>query len=210
MRDSTPPAPPIAGVVLAGGQSRRMGGSEKAMLALDGHPLLAHVIARFAPQVGPLYLSANGDPGRFARFALPVLADPFPEPLGPLAGVAAAALRLARDHPEVAFLATVPVDTPRLPTDLVARLVAALVEAPTARVAVAASRDRLHPVAALHRLDGLDELMTGLADGSIRRVMRFVEARGCVRVDFPDENGVDPFANLNRPEDLADLAGRAR
>jgi molybdopterin-guanine dinucleotide biosynthesis protein A len=202
------PPPTIAGVVLAGGSGRRMGGRDKALVDLDGHPLIARVIARFAPQVGPLFLSANGDPARFAAFGLPVLADPFDEPLGPLAGLAAAALRLAGDRVEAGFLASVPVDTPCLPADVVARLAAALAAAPEARVAVAASRDRVHPVVALHRRDGLDELMSGLADGSVRRVMRYVEARGCVRVDFADVDGVDPFANLNRPEDLAEIAGR--
>ena len=208
MAEPCPPAFPVAGVILAGGLGRRMGGRDKALLDLDGRPLLAHVIDRFAPQVSRLYLSANGAADRFARFRLPVLPDPFDEPLGPLAGLAAAAARLSVEAPDIALLATVAVDTPRLPRDLVARLAAALDRDASARVAVAASRGRTHPVAALHRTDGLDEVIAGLSDGSIRRVMRYVEARGCVVVDFADEAGTDPFANLNRPEDLAEIAGK--
>ncbi len=206
MPDPTFGRDPIAGVILAGGQGRRMGHVDKALLAFDGRPLLAHTIERFAPQVGPLLLSANGDPARFAAFGLEVVVDPFDEPLGPLAGVAAAGLALARTHPEIRFLATTAVDTPHLPLDLVARLAAALAVRPEAGCAVAVSRGRDHPVAALHRLDGLDQLMRGLADGTLRRVMRYVDARNGIRVDFDDVDGGDPFVNLNRPEDLADLS----
>ncbi|MCE1235157.1 MAG: molybdenum cofactor guanylyltransferase [Hyphomicrobiales bacterium] len=197
---------PIAGVILAGGQGRRMGRVDKALVDLDGRTLLAHVVERFGPQVAPLLLSSNGDPARFAAFGLEVVADPFDEPLGPLAGVAAAGLALARTHPEIRFLATTAVDTPRLPLDLVARLAAALAARPDAGCAFAVSRGRDHPVAALHRLDDIDQLMRGLADGSIRRVMRYLDARNGVRVAFPDVDGRDPFINLNRLEDLADLS----
>ncbi len=198
-------AEPIAGVILAGGQGRRFGGVDKAFLDLDGRPLLAHVVERFGPQVSPLFLSANGDPGRFADFGLAVVPDPFAEPVGPLAGLAAAGLRLRRDAPGIDLLASVAVDTPRLPLDLVARLRAALAARPEARVAIATSRGREHPVAALHRLDGLDTLVAGLADGSIRRVMRYVEMRGVVAVEFADADGADPFLNLNRREDFAEI-----
>ncbi|NLH81761.1 MAG: molybdenum cofactor guanylyltransferase [Phyllobacteriaceae bacterium] len=200
-------AEPIAGVILAGGQGRRFGGVDKALLDLDGRPLLDHVIERFGPQGGSLFLSANGDPARFAGYGLDVVADPFAEPVGPLAGLAAAGLRLRRDAPGIDLLASVAVDTPRLPRDLVARLAAALAADPAARVAIAVSRGREHPVAALHRLDGLDALIAGLADGSIRRVMRYVEMRGVVRVGFADEDGGDPFLNLNRREDFAEIPG---
>ena len=79
----------LPAVILAGGLSSRMGGGDKVLLELNGQPLLAHVIARLAPQVGPLAISANGDPARFARFGLPVLADSLPDFPGPLAGVLA-------------------------------------------------------------------------------------------------------------------------
>ncbi len=194
----------IAGVILAGGLARRMGGGDKALLDLAGRPLLAHVIERFRPQVGPLLLSANGDPARFAAFGLDVVPDPLPDHPGPLAGLAAACLWLRTHRPDIRGIATVAVDSPFLPLDLVARLCAARAAAPQARCAVARSADRVHPVAALHDVDCVDDLLPGLASGEIRRVMSWLDTRGAVFVDFPVE-GVDPFLNLNRPEDLAAL-----
>lgn len=202
MIDVPHPLLPIAGVILAGGQGRRMGGVDKALVAYEGKPLLAHVVERFAPQVDRLLLSANGDPARFVAFGLDVVADLFAEPMGPLAGLAAAHRRLETVGSDAAFIATVAVDGPCLPRDLVARLAAALADRPGARVAVSRSRGRVHPVAALHRRDDLEDLIAGLADGSVRRVMNWIEARGVVFVDFDDVDGVDPFLNLNRPEDL--------
>ncbi len=196
---------PIAGVILAGGLGRRFGGADKALIDFHGRPLLAHVVDRLAPQVDSLLLSANGDPTRFAAFTLPVLPDPVADAPGPLAGLAAAALHLGRRRPDVARLLTVAVDLPLLPPTLVADLAAALDAAPRARVAVARSGGRVHPVVALHRLDGLDDLVAGLASGAVRRVMTWVEARGMVEVDFSTADG-DPFANLNSPDDLAALA----
>jgi molybdopterin-guanine dinucleotide biosynthesis protein A len=77
----------IAGIILAGGQSRRMGGGDKTLLALGGRSLLDHVVKRLVPQVGPVALSANGDPARFAGFGLQVLADTVEGYAGPLAGI---------------------------------------------------------------------------------------------------------------------------
>ena len=79
----------IAGIVLAGGLSRRMGGGDKCLRPLMGQPILAHIIARARPQVAALALNANGDPARFADFGLPVVADSIPDFAGPLAGVLA-------------------------------------------------------------------------------------------------------------------------
>jgi molybdenum cofactor guanylyltransferase len=109
----------IAGVVLAGGRSSRMG-VEKALVDFAGRPMLAHVLARFAPQVMALAINANGDPARFAAFGAPVIADLAPDQPGPLAGIAAA-LAWAQAH-GCSRVATVPCDAPFLPRDLVARL----------------------------------------------------------------------------------------
>jgi molybdopterin-guanine dinucleotide biosynthesis protein A len=192
----------IAGLILAGGLARRMGGGDKALRRLGERPLLAVVLERFAPQVGALALSANGDPARFAAFDLPVVADPLPGALGPIAGIAAGWIFARGLRPPAALLATVPVDTPFLPRDLVARLAAALAAAPAAGIAVAASGGRVHPVAALHRVEDPARLVAGLADGSLRRMMAWIETRRAVVVDFPADP-VDPFANLNTEADLA-------
>ena len=98
---------PVTGVLLAGGQSRRMGGGDKGLLQLDGKSMLQHVLERLAPQVSALVLNANGDPGRFAGLGLPVVADPIAGYVGPLVGVLAG-MRWSLAHaPEQAFAAHV-------------------------------------------------------------------------------------------------------
>src|SRR5205809_5739176 len=77
----------VAGIILAGGQSRRMCGCDKSLLPLGGCSVLYQVLSRFGPQIEALALSANGDPQRFARFGLPVLADTVEGFAGPLAGI---------------------------------------------------------------------------------------------------------------------------
>lgn len=186
----------IAGVILAGGRSTRMGGGDKGLLALAGRPMLAHVIARFAPQVAVLALNANGDAARFARFGLPVLADSLPGYPGPLAGVLAGLDWAA----ELGFSSVVSVaaDTPFLPTDLVARLAAG-------RFTQAASPDadrilRRHPTVALWPVALREDLRQALQRGA-RKVGRWAADKGAVPVAFHEHP--DPFLNINTPEDLA-------
>src|SRR5690606_20990586 len=120
-RTPMPTDPPC--VILAGGQARRMGGGDKGLLPLGSGRVIDHVIARLAPQCGALAINANGDPARFADFGLPVLADPVPGQPGPLAGILAAMDWAAGLGAGV--VVTAAADSPFLPRDLVARLVAA-------------------------------------------------------------------------------------
>ncbi len=193
----------IVGVVLAGGRSLRMGGREKAFLDLAGQPMLAHVLARFVPQVARVAINANGDPARFAAFALPVIADETPDYPGPLAGILAA-LRWAGDT-RASHVATVASDAPFIPLDLVARLLSA--QGAGDRIVVARSDGQSHPVAALWPLGITDDLSRALATGE-RRVQRWVEMQGARTVDFSlfelDGRTVDPFMNVNSPADLAE------
>ena len=193
----------IVGVVLAGGRSLRMGGREKAFLALAGQPMLAHVLARFAPQIARVAINANGDPARFAAFGLPVIADETPDFPGPLAGILAA-LRWA-GHMRASHVATVASDAPFIPLDLVARLLSAAGAGD--RIVVARSDGQSHPVAALWPLGITDDLSQALATGE-RRVQRWVEMQGARTVDFSpfelDGRTIDPFMNVNTPADLAE------
>jgi molybdopterin-guanine dinucleotide biosynthesis protein A len=121
----------VTGVLLAGGQSRRMfageaGGGDKGLLMLGRQPMIARVMARLAPQVGRMVLNVNGDPGRFAALGLPVAPDPVTGFVGPLAGVLAGMCWSLANAPEARFVATVSTDAPFIPTDLVARLAHAL------------------------------------------------------------------------------------
>lgn len=193
----------IAGIILAGGQSRRMGGGDKTLLALGGRSLLDHVVKRLVPQVGPLALSANGDPARFAGFGLPVLADTVEGYAGPLAGILTGIewASIACDA-----VVTVAGDTPFFPNNLVERLAAA---AATKRgaIAVASSGGRRHPTFALWPLGLHDDLRRFLVDEDNRRVSTFIDRHDVVEVEFPmlasGGQQIDPFFNINTPDDLA-------
>lgn len=195
----------IAGVVLAGGLGRRMGG-DKALVPLGGIPLAAHAVRRLAPQVGTLILNANGDPARFAALGLPVVPDEAADRAGPLAGVLAALNWLARERPETRLMASVSADAPFIPADLVSRLDAALEDAPEARVAVAQSRGQRHHVIGLWRADAAGEIAAALARGE-RRAETIVDRLGAVSVPFADlpigSEAIDLFFNINTPDDLA-------
>lgn len=185
----------LPAVILAGGLATRMGGGDKGLRPWRGDTLLGAVIARIAPQVGPLALNANGDPGRFAGFRLPVLPDPVSGNPGPLAGVLAAmdwAATLGCER-----VLTVPTDAPELPADLVRRLAATAPD----KVAVAASADgTLHPTIALWPTSAAPALRAALTRGD-RRVRGFAEALGLIAVPFPDADP-DPFLNINHPGEL--------
>ena len=194
----------IAGIILAGGQSRRMGGGDKSLLTLGGRSVLDRVVARLAPQVGPLALSANGDPTRFAGFGLPVLADTVEGYAGPLAGILTG---LERASMACSGVVTVAGDTPFFPEDVVGRLAAVVKDRPGA-IAVASSGGKRHPTFALWPLGLHDALRRFLVDEDNRRVSAFIERYGFVDVEFPiwssGGHEIDPFFNINTPDDLAE------
>nr|WP_256515422.1 molybdenum cofactor guanylyltransferase MobA [Alsobacter ponti] len=178
---------------MAGGLSSRMG-REKALVQLEGAPLLRHVLDRFAPQVDAIVLNANGDPARFAAFGLEVVADGRPGAPGPLAGLLAA-MEAARAR-GLGLVATVPSDAPLLPRDLVARLAAALGPADVASLAV--SPGGLEPLFALWRADAAPAIAAALDRGE-RAPHRLVATLPHARVAFESEAA---FLNVNTPEDL--------
>lgn len=177
----------IAGIVLAGGQSRRMGGGDKGLLDLGGRPVIAHVIERLGCARA---ISANGDPARFARFGLPVLPDSVPDWPGPLAGVLAGMDWAAGQG--IARILTAAADTPFFPRDLGTRLAAA--KAPV----VMATDGGDHPAFAMWDVALRDDLRAALHSGT-RRMRDWMDARGALRVEIPGE---DPFFNINTPADL--------
>jgi len=190
----------VAGVLLAGGRSSRMGGGDKCLRLLGGRPVLARVIARARPQVGPLVLNANGDPARFAAFGLPVAADPVEGFAGPLAGILAGMLWVRAHHPDVAWVASFPTDVPFFPSNLVERLGAARA-ARRADVAYAESGGRAHPVFGLWPVALADSLRRDL-EGGARKVDAWA-ARHTIATAAYLAKPFDPFLNINRPEDEA-------
>lgn len=195
------PRSETAGVLLAGGLARRMGGGDKGLRDLGGRPILDRILERVRPQVGPLVLNANGDPKRFAPYGLPVVADPVDGFAGPLAGVLAGLEWAAEHAPGCRFVASFACDAPFLPIDLVDRLGEAV--AAGADIACAASDGRSHPVFGLWPVTLRADLRRALVEEGIRKVDVWTARYRIAEVEFPTRP-VDPFFNANRPEDLAE------
>lgn len=189
------------GVLLAGGQSRRMGGGDKCLRPLGDRTILEHVIDRIRPQVGPLILNANGDPNRFQSYGLPVVADVVDGFAGPLAGVLTGLRWAEINAPQCEWLLSVPTDAPFVPKNLATSL-RQEISAQGAQLACATSRGRTHPVVALWPVALADALEQALVGEDIRKIDRWTARYRLVEVSF-DDTGVDPFFNANRPEDLA-------
>ena len=194
--------PRISGIVLAGGLSRRMGGGDKALRTLGGRSILDRVITRAAPQVDILALNANGDPARFAETGLTVVPDSVEGFPGPLAGVLAG-LEWTRDqNPRCTHVASFACDAPFLPEDLVDRLWRAIEES-DAEIASAQSDGREHPVFALWPVALADQLRSALVEEEIRKVDVWTARYRLAHAEF-SAAPVDPFFNVNRPEDIAE------
>jgi molybdopterin-guanine dinucleotide biosynthesis protein A len=189
----------IVGVLLAGGRSQRMGGTDKSLAPLGGRPLIAHAAERLRPQVDRLVVNANGDPARFAGLGLPVVPDADSDHAGPLAGMLAGLEWALANAPGLGWVATVAADTPFIPRNLVARLLAASSDDGTIRLA--ASKGRLHQVVGLWPSGLRDDLTDWLGSGRSRAVRDFLATRAHVAVDF-EAAFADPFFNINTPADL--------
>ena len=197
----------VAGVVLAGGLARRMGGGDKTLKPVGGRPMLAIVIDRIAPQVAALAINANGEPARFAEFDLPVIADTIGGYAGPLAGILAGMHWAKENHPDCRYLASVAGDTPFFPADLVARLAEGC-GGTEDTIALAASADGVHPVFGLWPLALADDLEEFLTKGDNRKILAFTDRYVRLNVPFDpvelaDGETLDPFFNINAPEDVA-------
>jgi molybdopterin-guanine dinucleotide biosynthesis protein A len=193
----------VTGIVLAGGLGRRMGGVDKGLQLLRGQTMVAHVLARLAPQVNALIINANQNADAYAALGAPYEARVVPDLIGgyagPLAGLQAG-LAAARTP----LVMTVPCDSPFLPLDLVNRLRVAL-NAHLAQVAVARTGDQPHPVFALVRADVRDNLEAFLAGGG-RKIDAWYAALAVVEVPFDDE--AEAFENINTREELREFEGR--
>jgi molybdenum cofactor guanylyltransferase len=182
----------VSGIVLAGGLGRRMGGVDKGLQPLRGKPMVEHVLARLAPQVGEIIINANQNAEIYGKFGHRVIADDIAGFAGPLAGLHAG-LKAAR-HP---LVVTVPCDSPFLPSDLVFRLHSSLKDND---LAVAKTGDQAHPVFALVKKTLLKNL-EGFLTGGGRKIDAWYAALKYVEVLFDDE--ADAFRNINTREELS-------
>jgi molybdopterin-guanine dinucleotide biosynthesis protein A len=187
------PVTSIYGLILAGGESRRM--SDKPFRILAGQPLIAHAIRRATPQVRVLAVSIRGERESFSSLGLPLIGDASAESLGPLAGIASG-LRWAAGA-GIPLLATFPCDAPFFPLDLVATLQARRGEA---RVAIPLSDGRIHPVFGVWDTSLADLVAEAIASGE-RRLHEITRSAGARVVDFAEADP-DPFANINTEDDL--------
>lgn len=187
----------VAAVILAGGMGRRVGGEDKGLIELNGKPLIAHVIDVIAPQVENLMISANRNIKQYEAFSYPVIGDRQEGFCGPLAGIDAAFA--ATDKP---YLLCVPCDSPMLPANLLALMVAAL-QASDQPMAIATDAQRQHPVINLMTRSVHEGVRKRLEQGDLK-LMQWIEATGYTGVDFSDRPQL--LSNLNSPEDIRLLA----
>ncbi|MFY0620651.1 MAG: molybdenum cofactor guanylyltransferase MobA [Pelagimonas sp.] len=187
------------GVILAGGQARRMGGGDKGALVVDGRSMLDRVIDRLGPQVDHLVINANGDADRFMEYGLPVCADTLPGYPGPLAGVLAG-MEWAADK-GFTHIVTAAADTPFFPKDLVERL-QRTAETTSTPIALAVTheegRTNRHPTFGLWPVNLRADLRVALQEG-LRKVVLWTDKHGAASAAFDD----GAFFNVNTPEDLA-------
>ncbi|RLQ88100.1 molybdenum cofactor guanylyltransferase MobA [Notoacmeibacter ruber] len=188
-----------AGIILAGGEARRMGGRDKPLLELAGKPLMGHIVERLSPQVSSLAISANGDPERFSRFALPVLPDD--TPMGPLSGVLSGMDWAASLENPPRQIVTIAGDTPFVPRDLVLRFDIAA-EGEAERIVLATSNGRRHPTICLWPVSLRHALRRWLAESESSKVLGFIHRHDFSLADFQTAEDADPFFNINTPEDL--------
>ena len=199
--------PPTLGLILAGGLARRMGGGDKARLRVGGQTILQRVLACLGPQCDRVIINANGDPARFADAGVPVVADTIPDFAGPLAGILAGLDWATAHAPQCDWVLSVPGDCPFLPKDLAARLHEARAAAGTS-LACARSGDWRHPVVALWPIALREDLRRALVDEGLRKIEIWTARHGVALADWPAAP-IDPFFNVNTPEDAARAAALA-
>lgn len=194
------------GLVLAGGRARRMDGRDKATAVLGGRTLLARVLDRFGPQCLEVALATGARTEATRGFEGATLPDPLPNFAGPLAGVLAGLDWTIAAHPEASHLASVPVDLPFLPSDLVERLARAI-EDTGKPAACAASGDHRHWTVALWPIAGRETVRRAVLDAGERRVSAVLDGLGCAEAVWASEP-YDPFLNVNAVADLAAAEAR--
>jgi molybdopterin-guanine dinucleotide biosynthesis protein A len=191
----------VTGLILAGGQGRRMGTVDKGLVPLDGQPMVRHVLDRLAPQVDEILINANQHLDEYAALGHRVIPDAIGGFAGPLAG-----LHVGLGQATYPLVATVPCDSPFLPPDLVARLHAAL-DTRDADLAVARTFEQPHPVFALVRTRVLPHL-TRFLEGGGRKIDAWYATLATIEVAFDDE--ADAFRNINTVDELSAAGAQRR
>ncbi|MFO8004420.1 molybdenum cofactor guanylyltransferase MobA [Thioalkalivibrio sp.] len=189
----------VAGLILAGGRARRMGGEDKGLISLAGRPMVEHVLERIRPQVDDVLINANRNAERYGSYGHRVVADVIGDYSGPLAGMLTAMMAVQQP-----WLAVVPCDSPLLPTDLVDRLCRSVL-AESAEIAVAHDGRRLQPVIALLSCSLLPDLRAFVDQGG-RKIDTWYMQHRMVATDLSDHP--EAFVNVNTPDERLELEQR--
>ncbi|MFT5395723.1 MAG: molybdopterin-guanine dinucleotide biosynthesis protein A [Gammaproteobacteria bacterium] len=191
----------VTGVILAGGQARRMGGQDKGLVMLDGIPMVEIIIDVFKPQTAKLLINANRNHDRYAQYGLELVADELSGYCGPLAGMASALKTINTD-----YMVTAPCDSPFIPLDLVQRLADAL-ENKSTEISVAHDGERIQPVFCMLKKTLLESLTDYLAAGE-RKIDRWFKQHDFAIADFSDKP--ETFDNINTLEDVESALSKLR
>ncbi|MFJ5447026.1 molybdenum cofactor guanylyltransferase MobA [Methylobacillus methanolivorans] len=186
----------ITGIVLAGGQGKRMGGADKGLVEFNDQPMIKHVLQRLAPQVNEILINANREIDRYQQLGYRVITDEIGGFAGPLAGLHAGML-----HAQHPYILTAPCDSPLLPSSLAKRLMNALIER-DADIAVAKTGKQAHPVFCLCRRSLLPNLEQFLQQGE-RKMADWIAQLDSTEVSFTDQ--AQAFTNINTREELQGL-----
>ena len=186
----------FSAVILAGGQARRMGGTDKGLLRLNGKAMIEHVIEALEPQCDSIVINANRNHDEYRKFNCPVVADLDKDFNGPLAGMAACMQACSSE-----FILTLPCDSPVVAADYVERMFKVQSDT-SAEICVARDADRLQPVFCLIDCQLLDSMLSYLASGQ-RKIDRWFSQHSLAEVDFSDHQQM--FNNINTPDDLKNM-----
>lgn len=185
----------ISGLILAGGQSSRMGGEDKSWMQYHGKTMIEHVLQRLSPQVAHVLVSANRNIGLYQQLGCSVVSDELPGHPGPLAGIAVALASCETD-----WLLVTACDAPNIPGDLAQRLWQAIqcCETDVKLAYVHDGQQTQHLFMLVHR-DCLGSVEQALKQDQ-HKVMRWVNSQKPVEVDFSDQPNA--FININTPLEL--------
>lgn len=188
-----------AGVILTGGRSSRMGVVHKALLEIQGQPLLQYVIDKLQPCVAPLLLSCQNGVEEFDRFGLSRVADLVSNFNGPLTGLYSALQHLS-DRGLDSGLVLAPCDAPFIPENLVQTLVDAAI-GDVKPVVVVSCQGVLQPTFSLwqvHHLPVIRKAVLGQGHEGLKHMLTLLPH---VIVEWPAAEP-PPFFNVNTPADL--------
>lgn len=205
----------VVGVVLAGGEGRRMGpGALKPLRVLAGRPMVAHVVERLRPQVMDLVIVANDPAPEFRALGVPVIADA-PDiqemaqregrRLGPLAGILAGMEWARQHHPHSGWILTAPADVPFLPLDLTVRL-CGLMHVPEPDVLMVRHGKRREHTLAIWSVKLAADLRRAILEEGMRRVETFAQRYAFEELVWP--GNAAPFLNVNTPAELSEAMRR--